>query len=266
MRRSITLMAVCLTMLIGAVPAGADAPEGPVHIAMGDSQAFGFGTPRPDKLGYVPVLNRWLRAVDCRDGSVAACPHLELVDLTVPGAETGDLIADQMPDALQLIGERNGDADPDNDVLYITITIGGNDLNHAFGDNCLPGGVAEPGCIPAITAAFTQAQANLAEILGTLRAVAGPDTRIVISTYDNSFRACDLAAFAPFADLVLEGGPGFPFGFNDVIRLTAAATQSEVADTYGLQALDDWVGGEDCTHPDISGYHKIALVFLDVLD
>jgi lysophospholipase L1-like esterase len=104
------------------------------------------------------------------------------------------------------------------------------------------------------------------QILGTLRAVAGPDTRIVISTYDNPLGACVLAPFEDFGDLVLEGGPGFSIGFNDVIKLVAAATGAEVADMFGELADDDWVGGQDCTHPDISGYHKMAEVFLGVLD
>lgn len=264
MRRSLTVMTVCLGLILPALPVAANGPpEGPVYLALGDSQAFGFGTPRPDKLGYVAVLNRWLTAVDCRDGK-EACPHLELADLSVPGARTPSLIADQLPAALQLIGQRNGDADPDNDVIYITVTIGGNDLFDAFGANCLEG--VTPECVQAIAAAFGQVQANLAHILGALRATAGPDTRIVISTYDNPLGACVLAPFKEFGDLVLEGGPGFPVGFNDMIELVAAATGAEVADMFGELADDDWVGGQDCTHPDISGYHKMAEVFLDVLD
>lgn len=264
MRRSLTVMTVCLGLILPAFSVVAKGPpEGPVHLALGDSQAFGFGTPRPDKLGYVAVLNRWLTSVSCRDGK-GACPHLDLADLTVPGARTASLIADQLPAAVQLIGQRNGDADPDNDVIYITVTIGGNDLFDAFGANCL-GGVT-PECVQAIAAAFGQVQANLVQILGTLRAEAGPDARIVISTYDNPLGACVLAPFEEFGDLVLEGGPGFPIGFNDMIALVAAATDAEVADMFGELADDDWVGGQDCTHPNVSGYHKMARVFLDVLD
>jgi len=265
MRRSLTMLVVCLGLLIQALPAGADSgPEGPVHLALGDSQAFGFGTPRPDMLGYVAVLNRWLTAVDCRVGTESSCPHLELADLTVPGATTTSLIANQLPGAIEVIGQRNNDSSPDNDVIYITVTIGGNDIFNAFRANCLNGVTAE--CVQAITEAFGRAGANLAQILGTLRTVAGPGSRIVISTYDNPLGACVLAPFEAFGDLVLEGGSGFSIGFNDLIRLVAAATGAEVADTFGLLTVDDWVGGEDCSHPDISGYHQMAGVFLDVLD
>ena len=102
-----------------AVPALAEGPpQGPVHVALGDSQAFGIGTPRPDKLGYVAALNRRLTSVDCRDGNQAACPHLELVDLSVPGATTSTLITEQLADAVAVIQQRNNDADPDNDVIF----------------------------------------------------------------------------------------------------------------------------------------------------
>jgi lysophospholipase L1-like esterase len=265
------VLAVCLGLVVPAIPAGAgDPPEGPVHLALGDSQAFGFGTPRPDKLGYVAVLHRWLTAADCRDGDTSACPHLELADLTVPGATTSSLIANQLPDAIQLIGQRNNDANPGNDVIYITVTIGGNDIFNAFAANCL-GGVT-PGCVNEVTAAVGLATSNLAQILGTLRAAAGLDARIVVSTYDNPLGSCFLAPFESFGDLVLEGDPesdpGDPrsVGFNDLIRLVAAATGAEVADTFEVLSTDDWVGGDDCLHPDISGYHKMADVFLDVLD
>jgi lysophospholipase L1-like esterase len=265
MRRTVTVLAVCLGLVAPALPAMADGPpEGPVHMALGDSQAFGFGTPRPDKLGYVSTLNRWLTAVDCRDGNRSACPDLELADLSVPGATTSSLISGQLPGALDLIGQRNNDADPANDVIYVTVTIGGNDIFNAFAANCLNG--VTPQCVQAIGTAFAQAQSNLVQTLGSLRTAAGPETMIVISTYDNPLGSCVLAPYEDFGALVLEGGPGFPIGFNDVIEQVAAATGAEVADMYGQLDDDDWVGGQDCTHPDISGYHQMAEVFLEVID
>lgn len=264
MRRSTIILAVCLGLIVPAVPALAEGPpQGPLHVALGDSQAFGIGTPRPDKLGYVAALNRRFTSVDCRDGNQAACPHLELVDLSVPGATTSTLITEQLADAVAVIQQRNNDADPDNDVIYVTVTVGGNDIFNAFAGSCLGG--PTPGCANAISAAFAGAGANLAQILGTLRVVAGPDARIVISTYDNPLGTCVLAPFEEFGDLVLEGGPGLDTGFNELIEAIAAATGVEVAEMYGQLSPDDWVGGEDCRHPDISGYHEMADVFLAVL-
>jgi lysophospholipase L1-like esterase len=55
-------------------------------------------------------------------------------------------------------------------------------------------------------------------------------------------------------------------GFNDLIKAVAAATAVEVADTFGQLDPQDWVGGTDCLHPDISGYQKIATIIRDVID
>jgi lysophospholipase L1-like esterase len=264
MRRFVILVTGLVLILFPAgVVSAAGPPEGPVHIALGDSQAFGFGLPVPEHLGYVAVLDRWAHALDCRDGRPAACPRLELVNLSVPGAKSPDLIATQLEPALQLITERNGDADPGNDVILITVTIGGNDLFRPVVDNCSTG--PTPACVQAIASVFTSYAANLVQILGQLRAAAGPETQIVVMTYDNPLGACFLAPLEPFGDIVLEGGPGLAVGFNDIIRNVAAATSVEVADTFGQLDLDDWVGGQDCTHPDISGHHKIANIFEAVI-
>jgi hypothetical protein len=121
-------------------------------------------------------------------------------------------------------------------------------------------------CAETIQSLFTTYAANLGVILGSLRSVAGPDTEIIVTTYDNPLGACQLAALEPLADAVLEGGAGVPVGFNDLIRAVAAATSVEVADTFGQLDLEDWVGGTDCLHPDNSGYHKMATIIRDLID
>ncbi|MGH8923382.1 MAG: SGNH/GDSL hydrolase family protein [Acidimicrobiia bacterium] len=263
MRRNFIFIAV-LTVVMLIIPsagwASAGPPEGPVHLALGDSVAFGVGTPNEAKLGYNAMLNRWAHAIDCREGPEAACPGLELVNLSVPGATSASLIAGQLQPALALIADRNGDNDPDNDVILITLTIGGNDLVNPVFQNC-PG----PNCVPTVQAIFASYSQNLALILGSLRAAA-PDAQIVMMTYYNPLGSCFRAPLAPLADVLLEGGPGVPVGFNDIIRLVAASTDVDIADTYGQLEDADFVGGEDCLHPDISGYHKIAEIFLDVID
>jgi lysophospholipase L1-like esterase len=213
MRRIVFVIAIFALVLGAAAPASAT-PEGPVYLALGDSQAFGVGTPREDRLGYVPVLSRWAHAVDCGEGSPEACPLLELVNLSVPGATSSTLIASQLPEAVALIADRNTDANAANDVVLITVTIGGNDLFEPVVGNCTGG--PSPSCVQVIQNVFTTYVANLGLILGTLRSVAGPDAAIVITTYDNPLGACHLAALAPLADVVLEGGAGISVGFNDL--------------------------------------------------
>ena len=261
MRRFSTAMAVAfLVVSTAATPVFADAPEGPVHIALGDSVAGGSVANNPDVTGYVPRLNRWLRSVDCGDGPPAACPHLELSNYAVGGATSDDLLADQLPAAVAEIVARASDGNPDNDTVYITLTIGGNDIFGPVIAACA-GGITQS-CIDTVQAKFANYQSNLAETLVTLR-TAAPDAQIAIMTYDNPLAACFLAELEPLADLVLEGGGPLPGGLNDIIRGVAGGVGGvSVVETFGLLAQNDFLGGEDCLHPDDSGHRKIAKAFL----
>lgn len=260
MRRTIIVVAVALmTIATVTTPASAAGPDGPVHVALGDSVAAGSGAKHPDRSAYVPRLHRWLRSVDCAPGPPKGCPHLQLSNYSVGGAKSADLIADQLGPAVAEITARQADGDPDNNVEFITITIGGNDLFRPVVDAC--GGGVTPGCIGTIQAIFADYEANLIVILGTLRAVA-PDAEIAIMTYYNPLGSCHLSALAPLAVNVLEGGGGLPGGLNTIIRGVAAGVGGiTVVDTYGLLKDKDFVGGDDCLHPDDSGHKKIAKAF-----
>lgn len=259
MRR--TLIIAVVSMLAAATiatPALAGEPQGPVHIALGDSVAAGSGANSPNT-AYPERLSRYLKSSDCNDASAQACPHLELIDLSVGGATSTDLIASQLGPAVAEIVARQSDPDTTNNVEYISITIGGNDLFRPVIEAC--GGGVDQACVGTITTLFTTYQANLTTILGTLRAVA-PDAEIAIMTYYNPLGSCQLADLAPLADGVLEGGNGLPFGLNDIIRGVADGVGGiTVVETYGMLSPTDLVGGEDCLHPDDSGHRKIAKAF-----
>ncbi len=264
MRRFSIAIAVALLMAATmATPVVAGAPEGPVHIALGDSVAAGSVANHPEVTGYVPRLNRWLRSASCGEGAPQACPHLELSDYAVGGATSDDLIAGQLPGAVAEIVARAFDGNPDNDVEYVTITIGGNDIFGPVIAACA-GGIS-PECIETVQTKFAAYQANLGEILVTLRSVA-PEAEIAIMTYYNPLGACFLSELEPLADLVLEGGGPLPGGLNDIIRGVAAAVGDvTVVETYGLLAEKDFFGGEDCLHPDDSGHRKIAKAFREAM-
>lgn len=258
--RKLVIVTTLIATMVGALPAGAhESGERPVHLALGDSVAFGIGVERPDLHGYSAVLSRWAQGIDCRQDPRSGCPHLELTNMAVPGATSSTFIVQQLPDAVGLITDRNRDADPDNDVEFITITIGGNDFFGPVVAACADG--LTQNCADVVEGALTTYAANLGLILGTLRAAAGPDTRVVIMTYYNPLPACNLSDLAPLADLVLEGGGPVPTGINDIIKATAAATGVEVSNTFGRLDNNDFVGGTDCLHPDKSGHHKIARIF-----
>ena len=68
------------------------------------------------------------------------------------------------------------------------------------------------------------------------------------------------------AALVLEGRPALvPEGLHDIMRDVAADYGVEVAEVFGDLGPQDWVGGNDCLHPDDSGYEKVAAAFAEVL-
>ncbi|MFC2153316.1 SGNH/GDSL hydrolase family protein [Actinomycetota bacterium] len=262
MRRTLIIAVVSVLAATIATPALAGSPQGPAHIALGDSVTAGSGANSPNT-AYPERLHRYLKSTDCNDASAHACPHLELINLSVGGATSTDLIASQLGPAVAEIVARQSDADATNNVEYISITIGGNDLFRPVIEAC--GGGVDQACVGTITTLFATYQANLTTILGTLRSVA-PDAQIAIMTYYNPLGSCQLADLAPLADGVLEGGNGLPFGLNDIIRGVATHVGGvTVVEAYGLVAPTDLVGGEDCLHPDDSGHRKIAKAFAAAL-
>jgi lysophospholipase L1-like esterase len=270
MRRRMLLL-VGIPVLLGLLtvgPAGARADDGqppigrPLDLALGDSVAAGVGASDPAVTGYAPRLYDLLREEpSCQPLGRPGCASLALRNLAVSGATSTTLLADQLPAALTELQARNGDHNPRNDVLVVTIDIGGNDV---FGvvPSCTAG--VTPECIALIQARLVTFEANFTEILGRLRAAAAPDTAIVAMTYYNPLASCRLAALAPLADVVLEGGPGLE-GLNDRIRRISAANGVAVADAYGKLGPDDLVGGTDCLHPSDAGHQIIAEVFAAAL-
>ncbi|MEX1037555.1 MAG: SGNH/GDSL hydrolase family protein [Acidimicrobiia bacterium] len=261
MRRFLVLATV-LAMTLVPLTAKAETDENPIQLGLGDSVAWGFGASDSFTLGYVSLVNKRAPDLYCVGGS-SDCAPVELVNLAVPGATSSSLIAGQLQPALELLTERNSDDNPGNDVVLVTVTIGGNDLFNPVIAACAGGVTAE--CTEVISNGFATYTANLSQILGSLRAAAGPGTEIAMMTYYNPLGACFLADLAPLADLVLEGGGPLPFGLNDIIRGVAAATGVTIVETYGELRRDDFVGGQDCLHPDDSGYKRIARLFTTTL-
>jgi len=271
MKRLIVVLTAAVLSVAFAVPAGAGdglAPGLPVYLALGNSLAAGSGASDQSATAYVPVFYDALQdELDCSpaasDNAASGCRNLQLHNIAVGGAKSGDLIAIQLPIAVAELSARNGDANPRNDVEVVTVDIGGNDLFDPVIGACAGGFSAECGAV--VESVFGTFAVNFNSILGQLRAAAGPDTPIIVMTYYNSLLACNLSSLAPVADVVLEGaGPGslLPVGFNDVIRSIAAGHGAEVADTFGDLAAGDLVGGTDCLHPDDSGHAIIAADFL----
>ena len=231
------------------------------YIALGDSLGVGVGSSDFLTKGYVPLITDFDVVADTLDIS-----DIFADNLSISGATSDSLITDQLPTALAEL-ERNSDKNPNNDVELVTVDIGGNDVFALASPGPPPGPCFFPAvpadCLIAAGATLADFSINFDFILDELRTAAGPDTTIIVMTYYNPLPSCVLAALAPLADIVLEGGGPLPAGLNDLIRTIAATHDAKVADTFGKLGSKDLVGGFDCLHANDDGYEIIADEFKD---
>lgn len=222
------------------------ASDSGVYLALGDSVAAGSGASDATLTSYVGLVDKALRE---RLGG-----GLKLRSLATGGHTTQDLIDQQLPGAAAAL--KNGE------VLLVTITIGGNDLNILQSSpdaaTCVAD-VNDPKC--PVAGILSGTEQRLDTILSSLRE-ADRDARIVIQVYPNLFSGTG----HPF-----ERAAGMAFGkLDDVIARAAAANDALIADP---RAAFEGKGGElthtlDPTpdfHPNDAGHRAIAEAFLEVL-
>ncbi|MEN8114050.1 MAG: SGNH/GDSL hydrolase family protein [Actinomycetota bacterium] len=276
-----------MTMMLSAsiaasAAAGPDLVAGsPVYVALGDSWAYGEGASNPATGGYVARLAGYLRnGVDClpaqSEAAADGCEHLQVLNLArpardgLPGVTAQAVASEQLPIAVSILASRNGDVNPRNDVEALTVQVGGNDVFAPIQQACLAG--FSPECQYTWVTEMATFEAELSPIVAQLRAAAGPDTPIVLGTYDNPVPYCWLGAAygAPAVTLgamVLEGTPdGSLDGIHDVVRRVAAQHDADVAEMFGRMGPGDFVGGDDCLHLTDSGHAKAATVFAEILE
>ncbi len=236
-------------------------PPAITYLALGDSVAAGVGASRAD-LGYVPLVADALNRRHCGTDQALGCP-LESINMSVTGATTTTLIASQLPAATSLLQERNSNTTPEDDVRLITLTIGGNDLFRPVIAACQ--NPTAPLCSATVAAQLQQLATNYAVILGELRAAAGQDTTIAVTTYYNGLAApgCPAAALRGLAQVVLEGGPGGSAGLNDIIRRTAEAYGAVVVETAPV--VEPAEIRPDCLHPTDEGHADLAGAVTDTV-
>jgi lysophospholipase L1-like esterase len=253
-------------VLAGAVPAlGAKdtTPGLPVMAGLGDSWTYGQGASDPAAGGYFALAHDALQAeLDClpaasgkaRDG----CKQLQVFNIArpavagLPGVTTDAVIEEQLPVMVPFLAARNGDANPRNDVEIVYLSAGGNDVSSPAINACLFGTPEQ--CEATINEVLTHVAGNLHVIVSSLREAAGPETPIVLVTYDSPVEFCFLGAFEGAAEL----GDFLLFQLDQVTRGVAAAYGATVATTLGQLGEGDWVGGPDCLHPNDSGHMKVA--------
>lgn len=262
------VVAAALAATALAAPASAGPPDrtpaasgGALYLALGDSVAAGIGA-APEN-GYVDQLGRLLTGPGCV--RLKAVCRIKTRNLSVSGATTQDLIDAQLPAALKLLAQRNGNASAADDVRLITITIGGNDVFGPVINACTAGDPAL--CVATINQQLALVLANYTRILDDLAAASGPRTTIAVMTYYNSLvPSCgfaDIPGLSALAAGVLEGLPFVQQSLNGVIRTAARGVGAVSVDTLNIVGSDELVG--DCLHPNDLGHTAIADVFAQAL-
>ena len=204
-----------------------------VYLALGDSIAVGIGAGRPAEGGYVALVRDLLeRHVD---------RPVELVNLAVPGATTGDVLAaGQIAQALDFV---DAAARTGRRVNPITLTAGANDLIRAGADD-----VEREDALRSVGA-------NLRQILGELGTatdrVGGTPPDLVVTTY------YDPAGTDP----TLAGTDGWWIArLNEVIvreTVGAGGRIADVARRFGAGEPDLTRYPSD-VHPTDAGHRLIA--------
>ncbi len=227
------------------------AEQAPVYLALGDSLAFGVGASNPSSTGYVARVYQSLKGSErYREGG------LELINLSVPGAKSSDLLTagGQLETALGLISERQQDASPAaNEVEIITIDIGGNDLLAlvAPGSPCLQSASVEP-CRAAFGEVLSAIQTNLTETIRRLR-LAAPEAIIVVVDLYNPF-----SGTGDLREPIAELGVGQANGVIGAV-VANAELQARAASVFQLFSGrgGQWIA-PDGIHPNDNGHAVIA--------
>lgn len=225
---------------------GIEAPGDVYYVALGDSLAENVGVAQP-RDGYVSRLHRQLELRDGRDYG--------LRNFGVSGETSATIVrSGQLDAALDFID--------DNEVAYVTLDIGANDLLPHLGSEDCEAGAGSPACEARIAATLASYRSNLDDVLEQLTDAA-PDATIVF-----------LLTYSPFSF-------GFDLAFErDTDRVTQElnAVAAELAAEHGALVADGFTplqgraaGATHMTdvppdiHPRESGYDALAAAILDAL-
>jgi hypothetical protein len=291
--KRIGLMTMTMALVIGFTSAAYATetdlvPGNPVYLTLGDSWGYGQGATDPATSGYAAVLAGTLAEdLDCSPAeseiAVDGCKHLQHLNLargateTLPGVTAPIVASEQLPIAIPMLEDRNGDINPANDVEAITLHVGGNDVTGPIQAACIRG--IDATCVKVWMTEMAQFEADLQAVVGPLRSAAGDETPIVLGTYDNPVATCWLFEdFGPSAvflgAMLLEGSPDFVDeqlgvhldGIHEVVRRVASENGAQIAESFTTLEPGDFVGGADCLHIRDSGHQKVAATFAAILE
>jgi lysophospholipase L1-like esterase len=194
------------------------------YLALGDSLAAGYGA-IPTTQGYAYLLYQ--------KGTYDSTPNTIFANAAVPGATSADVLAFQVPQAINLFQPH-----------VVTLSVGGNDVLRILAG-------ADP------VQVFQQFGLNLGQILCGLRQ-ALPQARIYVH---NLYDVPEITGAVP-------GGLQAVLTANVIIADVAMACGASVADVYsafagrtGLLLIERNGAGDFEVHPTNAGYRTIAAAF-----
>jgi lysophospholipase L1-like esterase len=242
-----TVFALVLAVVgVWTLPGEASQAAMPGDIVLGDSVEFGVGSTGGG--GYVVPFQSFLEAVF---GTT-----VELNNLSEPGAETKDIMLEQLPEALLEARSHRPYG------VVVSLGGGGNDLRHFIVSPEAATCRRILSCLARLNALLNEAEQRLDLTLKALRAEAGPSVTILVRTQYNALKrtGCAPEDQVNLANAALEGAPGtlLARGLNPRLRDLAAKYGARVVDTFGpFFVLPDTLISEDCIHPNDVGYAVI---------
>lgn len=243
------------TLLVLVRPASVHSQGAAAYIALGDSIAFGVGATNPAAEGYVGLVHYELTADDA-----PLDPELELVNVSVPGATSADLLLpdDQLDKALEAIEEQTSAG---GSVDLISVGIGANDLLAlgSAGSPCVTD-TASSECQGALTTMLSDLDRNLREVLGDLRRAA-PQARIFVldlyNPYSGTGSPLEIIASAGIQQV------------NGVVKTVSAdpVFNAQLVPVYELfqGRGSQWIAS-DGLHPNNDGHRVLAEALLAAVE
>jgi lysophospholipase L1-like esterase len=226
---------------------GTSAPGSVFYVALGDSLAANVGVEQP-RDGYVSRVHNQLQIRDGREYG--------LRNFGISGETSGTLIrSGQLDDALNFIRANN--------VAYITIDIGANDLlGHLGSDDCSES-ISATACSQRLADAFDSYAQNLPTIFTQLRAAAPGATIVFMRAYNPFSFGFTGVEFERDSTRILDE-------FNDVAAGLAGGHAILVADAFTPMlgttgSTTHMFDSPSDIHPLPIGYDILAVSILDAL-
>ena len=223
------------------------AGSGPFYVALGDSLAANVGVSEP-RDGYVARFHNQLQI---RDGQ-----EYGLRNFGISGETTGTLIrSGQLDDAIAFMN--------DNEVAYVTIDIGANNLLGHLGSPDCSESLEEVACQQRLASTFDSYDDDLALILDEIQDAAPDATVMFVLAYNPFSLGFAAVGLEEQSDAILRQ-------FNSIAVAEAESRGFIVADTQTpmegtTAATTHMVDPEPDIHPYPIGFDIMASAMVDAL-